>query len=416
MHLLDGSDKRAGFIARTCNERSMEKLDKKVFGTLFFSLFITITGVGIVVPLLPVFAHDLGASGLYIGLIYGSFSLSRTVFLPYFGRRSDRQGRKPFIVLGLLGYSLISFAFISATSVEMLIAIRFVQGIASAMIMPVAQAYIGDITTENREGFTMGLFNMSVFIGLSLGPLIGGVLNDRFNLQTAFISMGILSLFGFFLSLIFLPPARSEQVVAQAKLPVAWRLLLKDRTIDGICLFRLVYTACIGMIWGFLPVYADAEFSLSSSATGILVMLGVLTAGILQTPMGYLADRRNKRVMIVAGGLIIAVAMLLFQWSLSFRDLFLANVVFGVGGSLSMAPLMAIAVQKGTQKGAMGAVMALLTMSHSSGMLLGAFIAGLMMDLFALRQIFFFGAWMMLTGVILFFVFTIPSKNPAEIE
>ena len=76
----------------------MHLLDKKIFGTLFFSIFTAVTGVGIVVPLLPVYAHDLGASGLYIGLIFGVFSLSRTVFLPYFGRLSDKKGRKPFIV------------------------------------------------------------------------------------------------------------------------------------------------------------------------------------------------------------------------------------------------------------------------------------------------------------------------------
>ncbi|MBW2584501.1 MAG: MFS transporter, partial [Deltaproteobacteria bacterium] len=73
----------------------MGKLDKKIFGTLFFSIFATVTGVGIVVPLLPIYAHDLGASGLYIGLIFGAFSMSRTVFLPWFGRLSDIKGRKP---------------------------------------------------------------------------------------------------------------------------------------------------------------------------------------------------------------------------------------------------------------------------------------------------------------------------------
>ena len=84
--------------------------NKHIFSILFFSLFATITGVGIVVPLLPVYAYDLGASGLYIGLIFGSFSLSRTIFLPYFGRLSDRKGRKPFIIAGLGAYALLSGA------------------------------------------------------------------------------------------------------------------------------------------------------------------------------------------------------------------------------------------------------------------------------------------------------------------
>ena len=96
----------------------MNASDRKIFGVLFFSIFAAVTGVGIVVPLLPVYANDLGASGLYIGLIFGAFSLSRTFFLPYFGRLSDKKGRKPFIVAGLLSYAVISVAFLLSESLE----------------------------------------------------------------------------------------------------------------------------------------------------------------------------------------------------------------------------------------------------------------------------------------------------------
>jgi DHA1 family multidrug resistance protein-like MFS transporter len=262
----------------------MNANDRKIFGTLFFSIFAAVTGVGIVVPLLPVYAHDLGASGLYIGLIFGAFSLSRTFFLPYFGRQSDKRGRKPFIVTGLFSYAVISVAFILSTGVESLIVIRFVQGITSAMIMPVVQAYVGDITPEGKEGWVMGLFNMSLFIGLSAGPLIGGVIKDRFSLEGAFICMGILSIIGFALSLVLLPPRIEERVVRKGRPPVGWSTLLTDRTITGLFFFRLAYTACIGIIWGFLPVFADIEFSLSASAIGILVMLGVFVSGVVQCP------------------------------------------------------------------------------------------------------------------------------------
>lgn len=112
----------------------MEKLDKKIFTALFFSLFAAVTGVGIVVPLLPVYAHHLGASGLYIALIFGGFSLSRTFFLPWFGRLSDKKGRKDFITIGLFSYFLISVAFIFFKDLKSLILIRAIQGVASAMI------------------------------------------------------------------------------------------------------------------------------------------------------------------------------------------------------------------------------------------------------------------------------------------
>jgi len=389
----------------------MEKAEKKIFATLFFSIFTTITGVGIVVPLLPVYAHDMGASGIYIGLLFGAFSLSRTFFLPYFGRYSDRRGRKPFIVTGLLGYSLVSFAFITVSNVEMLIAIRFIQGIASAMIWPVTQAYVGDLTPEKREGFVMSLFNMSTFIGLSIGPLLGGTLSDRFGLNTAFITMGILSLFSFLFSLILLPPIGSEQMSSRGRPPVPWIMLMKDREIDGIVLFRFVYTACIGIIWGFLPVFASAEFKLSASSIGILVMVGVFTSGVLQIPMGYIADRRNKKGMIILGGMLVTCSMFLFEWAAGFRDLFAANILFGLGGSMSMAPLMAIAVQKGAQTKAMGSVMALLTMGHSMGMMAGAFLAGILMDMFEMRRIFSFGAMMMLGGLVVFLLCTAQRRT-----
>ena len=384
----------------------MNKQNKRIFGTLFFSIFATVTGVGIVVPLLPVYANGLGASGLYIGLIFGSFSLSRTFFMPYFGRLSDKKGRKPYIVTGLMAYSLISVAFIFSTNIETLIVIRFFQGIASAMIMPITQAYIGDITPDGREGFSMGLFNMSVFCGLSIGPLAGGAISDYFSLYTAFAAMGVLALIGFFLSLFLLPPTRSEPVIHDSKNPSGWKQLLKDRDIAGFFLFRMAYTTCIGVIWGFLPVFADVEFSLSSSSIGILVMLGVFTNGLMNTPMGFLADKVNRRLLVLAGGLVTGFAVLSFEWAGGFGDLFLASVLFGIGGGISMPALMALAVLKGSRTNAMGSVMALLTMAHSLGMLVGSLLGGLMMDIFSLRLSFFCGSVAMVAGTVLFMIFT----------
>ena len=380
----------------------LQKIDKRIFTTLFFSLFASVTGVGIVVPLLPVYAHDLGAGGLYIGFIFGAFSLSRTVFIPYFGRISDKKGRKPYIVAGLLGYALISIAFIFSKSVNSLIAIRFLQGIASAMLMPVVQAYVGDITRVGREGITMGMFNISVFLGLSAGPLIGGIVNDRFNLNTAFIAMGFFAFFGFLLSLFMLPPKKSERVKCKSWQPVEWTLILKDRMILGLIIFRFAYTTCIGVIWGFMPVFVDTEFGLSSSLIGVLVMLGVFTSGVLQVPAGFIADRVNKRNMVAAGGLITGAAIFYFAFAGDFSQLFVANLVFGIGGGISTPALMAIAVLKGRATDSMGSVMGLMTFAHSFGMLAGSIFAGFMMDMMILRQAFSYGALIMVSGTFLF--------------
>lgn len=384
----------------------MVKPDKKIFGTLFFSMFAAITGVGIVVPLLPVYAHDLGASGIYIGLIFGSFSISRTFFLPYFGRLSDKKGRKPFIVAGLFAYAVVSVAFILSKTVESLIFIRFMQGIGSAMVMPVVQAYIGEITPPGREGFTMGMFNMSLFFGLSIGPLMGGVINDLMGLNSAFMFMGALSLIGFFLSLVFLPPTKTERIVSRERELVSWKTLLQDREIAGMFLFRFAHTTCIGIIWGFMPVFADSEFSISSSLIGVLLMLMVSISGLLHVPMGILADRINKNFLVLTGGLITCFTVYLFAWQTNVCGLILNSIIFGLGGGVSMPALMALAVLKGSESGVMGSVMALLTMAHSMGMLAGSLLAGVIMDYLELRKAFPFGAGIMFLGLLSFLLLT----------
>ncbi len=383
--------------------KGMTLSDKKIFATLFFALFATVTGVGIVVPLLPVYAHELGASGFFIGMIFGAFSLARTFFLPYFGRLSDLKGRRPLIVSGLLAYTVISFGFIFFKEVNALIVLRFFQGIASAMLMPIIQAYVGDITPAGKEGFSMGLFNMSLFCGLSIGPLLGGVIHDHFSLETSFLCMGGLAFIGFFLCFFLLPPTRSEKYISSGRSPVEWKKLFLNRDMASIFLFRFSHILCIGIVWAFLPLFARIRFSASSSAIGFLIMLGVLVSGALHVPMGLLADKLSKRWMVVAGGMIVAGAVFSFEWVQSFWGLVWASIFFGIGGGIAVPALMAIAVVKGSQTDSMGSVMAILTLAHSLGMLCGSLIGGLMMDVFQLRAAFPLGAAIMAVTVAVFF-------------
>ncbi len=375
---------------------------KKIFLTLFFTIFSTVTGVGIVVPILPVYANDLGASGIYIGLIFGSFSLSRSILLPYFGSLSDRKGRKPFILMGLAGYGLVSIAFILTSTISSLIIIRFVQGIASAMIMPVVQAYVGEITPKGREGYSMSLFNMSMFSSLSLGPIMGGVIYDIWSLDAAFGCMGILSVVGMILCLLFLPPIDQEFINHRDRQPIPWHMIVKDFQIFGLFSYRFAYTACIGIIWCFLPIFAQSRLALSGSSTGILVMLGVFISGILQIPMGYLADHMNKRILVVTGGLICAVSMYMIYISNSYLHLLWAVSVFGMGGGVSMPAIMALTVIQGSEKNAMASVMSIITVAHSLGMMAGSMGGGLAMDYFDLQFVFPCGALLMLMSSLVF--------------
>ncbi|MCG8637144.1 MAG: MFS transporter [Desulfobacterales bacterium] len=382
--------------------RAIPSAHKGIFITLFFIIFTTVTGVGIVVPLLPIYAHDLGAAGIYVAMIFGAFSISRTFLLPLFGRLSDQKGRKPFIMAGLSTYVLVSLAFVWSESVEGLIFIRFIQGAGSAMIMPVVQAYVGEITPEGTEGYSMGLFNLSMFISLSLGPLMGGTILDLWSMDGAFICMAGLSLSGLVLCLIFLPPLSRERLHTRTREPVPLSMVVRDWELAGLVSFRYAYTSCIGIIWCFLPLFASGAFGLSGSKVGLLIMVGVFISGVLQLPMGYVADRFNKKFMIITGGLLSAVGIFLPFWAVSFTDLLVGVIVFGVGGGISMPAISALAVVKGDEKNAMGSVMSIMTVAHSMGMFTGSILAGLSMDFYSLSYAFPCGFLIMASGTVLF--------------
>lgn len=387
----------------------MDRTPRIIFTTLCISIFITVAGVGIVVPLLPVYAHKLGGTGFSIGLIFGAFSISRTVLLPYFGVLSDRKGRKPFIVTGFLLYALISFAFIFADRIDLLILIRFVQGAASAMMMPVIQAYIGDITPVGKEGRAMGIFSMATFLGLSMGPFLGGLINDQFGLRVTFVCMGVAAFIAYLLNCLLLPAAKRETKMSRAFAGTGLKVLVRDREILLLAQFRIAYAAGIGILWGFLPVFADAELGLSSTKIGILVTAGILVSGLLQTPMGYLADRMNKKKLVICGGVFIGGSLVAFYPVGGFNDILVISILFGVGGGISMPALNALAVMKGSRTGAMGSVMALMNLSQSLGMLIGSLLAGLMIDAFHLRAAFPAGSLLVFAACI---VFGFGFRNP----
>jgi MFS family permease len=376
---------------------------KKAFPILALSIFASMLGMGIIVPLLPLYAENLGASGIWIGIIFAGFSVSRALIMPVAGRLSDRGQHKLFLSIGLFSYSIISLGYIWANSALQLTLVRFIHGAAAGIIQPIAQAYVGEISPEGEEGIWMGYFNAAFFTGFGCGPLMGGVLTDHFGMNVAFSTMGGLNLLAFLTVILFLPDIRRRKMTASPH--TSFREMSTSGMMKGISSFQLTFSLGRGTFTAFLPIFAGIYAGLSPTLIGILVAVNLLLMSLLQIYGGNIADRFNRTVLVVIGSFATAASLALTPLGGNFWQLLWICAFGGISSAIAIPAASALTVEEGKKFG-MGSTMAMLGMAFSIGMALGPLLSGVIADLVNINTVFYFGAIMGLVGTILFIWFT----------
>lgn len=360
-------------------------------------------GVGIISPLLPLYAENMGATGIWIGMIFAGFSISRTIIAPFVGRLSDRRGRKLFIGIGLLSSSIISLGYIWAMSAPQLTLVRLIHGVASGMIMPIAQAYIGDISPEGEEGKWMGYFNAAFFTGFGVGPLMGGVLTDHFGMSVAFSTMGGLNLLAFLIVTPLLPEIKPKKMASSPH--SSYKEMSTSGAIKGLFSFQTAFSFGRGTFASFLPIFAAIYVGLSPTLVGILLAVNILLMAFLQIYGGNIADRFDRRVLVIIGGLANLTYLALIPVAGNFWQLLGICALGGVAGAISIPALSALTVEEGRRFG-MGSAMAMFAMAFGIGMAVGPLLSGVLADYVSINSVFYFGAFAGLIGTALFIWFT----------
>ena len=364
-------------------------MEKRTLVILLLSLFIAVLGVGIIAPIIPIYATDLGATGVTLGLMIAAFSISRAALQPVVGSQSDRHGRKRFLVAGLSLYAVMGLTYTLATSVEHLILIRLFHGVGSAMIMPIAMAYIGDLTPRGQEGRYMGMLNIALFAGISAGPILGGVFLDTIGINPAFYLMSALTAASLGLILTLLPPQRSDREIQSTPgLLTTFRRMLHNNRVVGMLLARIGTMIVMIPTMGFLPILMRDLMGATGIEIGIVISARTIVTAGLQFPFGKLADRYNKVVLILAGCSVISAGVFLMPFAGDFLQLVWLSVLIGIGEALIWPTLGAIAVEEGHQYG-QGSMMGVFNMAMSLGILIGSLVAGSVMDLIGLEYAFY---------------------------
>jgi DHA1 family multidrug resistance protein-like MFS transporter len=351
---------------------------------LTFILFVVMLGYGIIIPILPFYIEHMDAGGTELGLLVASYAFMRLIFGPIWGSLSDRVGRKPILLIGILGYAITMVWFGLATQLWMLFAARILSGILSSATAPTTMAYISDSTSEKERGGGMGMLGAAGGIGTIVGPALGGFLAGE-SLSTPFFIAAGMSVLGLLLAWAFLPeslPTGNRQKSENKEGILDFHLWLATiRSRIGI-LFALTFISTCGLMIfsSVFGLYALERFGFGPQDVGVMMMVLGLVSALAQGVMAGPLTRRWGEEAVIKGGLLATVVgfglMLLAN---NYLTIMLATGFFGLATALQIPALSSL-----TSKGAtvpQGVVMGLSNSFMSLGRIVGPLLGGPIFDI-----------------------------------
>ncbi len=380
--------------------------------TILLSVFISVLGIGNIIPVMPLYASNLGASGLALAIIIAAFSVSRSILQPIVGNYSDSLGKRKFLISGLIIYAAVGLLIPESNSIPELIVLRLLHGIGSAMIVPVAMAYVSMLTPVGQEGRYMSYLNMAIFTGMGCGPIIGGFFYDHYGFRSVFYSMAVMSVLAASLVLIFLP--KKEEITPRKQGTTLFsnfgKMLKSNRTI-GILIARYATMLVMVPCMGFLPLLMAENFTdISVTTIGMIIACRTLINASLQMTFGKMADKYSKNKLLIVGGIIMSIALAGVPSATILWQVFLLYALLGTGEAMVWAALGAFATLEGREKYGHGTMMGVFNLAISTGVLTGSLIAGFGMDILGIIWAFYLPA-MILVILVIFGVCLIKSSE-----
>jgi MFS transporter, DHA1 family, multidrug resistance protein len=378
----------------------MMKTNRRAMPILFMTMFIVMIGFGVIMPILPFYAENLGATATHLGLLFASYSVVQFFFAPIWGTMSDRVGRKPMILLGLMGFG-ISFVFFGlANSLWMLFAARILGGVLSAATLPTVMAYIADTTDVKSRGGGLGMLGAAMGMGMIFGPVLGGFLGEYSASLPFFFSGGLafaVSIFAFFL----LPESRTAEERSHARTQVRTNGL-KDvvAALSGpvgfVLIIAFLATFASANLEGTFALFSQQHLGFGESEMGLVFgVMGVVMALSQGLLVGRFINRFGEERMIQVGLISSAIGYILFLLTFNMVSMIGVMAIMGIG-SAALNPAVNSLASKRTPSDQQGRVMGIVNSYNSLGRVFGPIVGGVIFDLLGYQ-------WPYIVGSVVFF-------------
>jgi len=393
-----------------------DKANRKNLMILFFTMIVVMLSFGMVIPIMPFYVKSFGASGGALGALMAVYGVLQFIFAPLWGSLSDRIGRKPVLIIGVLGNAIAQLLFGFSTELWMLFAARSLAGMLSVATLPTAMAYIGDSTSSEKRSSGMGLVGAAMGIGMVLGPGIGGLLAKQ-SLSVPFFLAAGLSMLALIMIFLFLPePPRAPQIQPKAVPVPQLKAMLQALTGPLGVLFVMSFLLSFGLtnFESIFGLYGADRYGYTPGQVGLVLTVIGLIAAFMQGVLTGPATRRFGEVFIIRISLLgSGLGFLFMTLARTFPEVILSIAFFIISNAM-LNPTVASLISRRTESG-QGFTMGLNNSFLSLGRIIGPLWAGNIYDV-QMNMPYFTGSAIMFLGFGISLWKLSDEKSPAAIE
>jgi DHA1 family multidrug resistance protein-like MFS transporter len=350
---------------------------------------VGIAGFSFVFPFLPYYVQELGVTELeqvelWSGLLFAAHAIPMAIFSPIWGSLADRYGRKLMVERAMFGGAIVLTAMGFVQNVQQLIILRAIQGALTGTVAA-ATTLVASSTPRERSGYALGLLQMAVWSGASLGPLLGGIVSDTWGYRAAFlVTGGLLFLAGItvwrFVQEDFTPPVQDKTQPHNG----FWdglKLVIRDRNLLSLFSIRVLARLAVRTLGPILPLFVQSlvpSTTRVASLTGLISGVQAATSAIGAVTLGRASDRLGYRQVLLAcaaGTAVLYIPQFFVTnpWQLLVLQGAVGLVMSGILASISA--LLANLAPEGRQGAVYGVDASVVSIANGIGPMIGASVA-----------------------------------------